>query len=321
MWKKGSLFLVCLCVLFTVSFAGCTSQQETKVYDQSSMNDLAAYVQDAAGYVQTAGAEDALSEFGAKDGRFTLGDRYIYAYDYDGILQAHPYETDLVGTYRGDWTDVRGLPVIAIAQETAAHGGGYITYLYPAPKDGVINESAAATYIPKIGYVYPAGADLWLGSGMYFDDNPAAGEDGYPAAITEMITLVEAGAAYADTHGMDAALAAVGNISGPLVDAKGHYLYAYDYNGTLIAHPYLGDRVGENLMGRTGPFGMEMIGTLAETAEDGGGFVVFVWPNPANDNLDELKIGYVLPVNDEWWVGSGVYLSEITGVDSVLAVR
>lgn len=318
MWKKVSLFLVCLCVIFAVAFTGCTSQEETKVYDQSSMNDLAAYVQDAAGYVQTVGASEALSEFGAKDGRFTLGDWYIYAYDSDGVLQAHPYEADAVGTYRGDWTDVRGLPVIEIAQETAANGGGYIAYLYPAPKDGAINESAVETYEPKIGYAYPAGADLWLGSGMYFSD--AAGEGGieYPAAITDMVALVEEGAAYAEAEGTDAALAAIGNLSGPFVDAEGHYLYAYDYNGTLVAHPYLGDRVGESLIEKEGPFGMKTIRVLSDTAKDGGGFVVFVWPNPDNGNQEELKIGYVLPVNDDWWVGSGTYLSEITGVDSAL---
>lgn len=312
--------IVCLCVLGAIACAGCTSQQETKVYDQSSMADLAAYVQDAAGYVQTAGKEIALTAFDAPDGSFILGDWYIYAYDYDGILQAHPYEQDAVGTYRGNWTDVRGLPVIEIAQETAANGGGYIAYLYPAPEGGVINESATETYEPKIGYAYPAGDDLWLGSGMYFGDT-AAGEDRYPAAITGMIALVEDGALYAETEGSDEALAAIGNVSGPFVDAEGHYLYAYDYNSTLVAHPYLGERVGDNLMEKEGPFGMKMIRALSETAAEGGGFVVFVWPNPDNGNLEELKIGYVLPVNDEWWVGSGTYLSEITGVDSALVVR
>ncbi|KAF1078974.1 cache domain-containing protein [Methanogenium sp. MK-MG] len=321
MQKGVVVFVICLCVLLAVTFAGCTSQQEKNVYDQSSMADLEAYVQDAAGYVQTVGVEAALEEFDAKDGRFTQGDWYIYAYDYSGILRAHPYERDVVGTCRGNWTDVRGLPVIRIAQETAANGGGYIAYLYPAPTGGIINESAGETYEPKIGYAYPAGADLWVGSGMYFGDLTVEGEGACPAAVSGMISLVEAGAGYAQAEGTDAALAAIGNASGQFVDADGHHLYAYDYNGTLLAHPYLGDRVGDNLMDRKGPFGMENIRALTETAADGGGFVVFVWPNPDNGNLDELKIGYVLPVNDEWWLGSGTYLSEITGEDSALFVR
>ncbi len=321
MQKRMSVFLICVCVLLAVTFAGCTSQQEKNVYDPSSMADLAEYVQDAAGYVQTSGTEAALNEFDAPDGQFIQGDWYVYAYDYAGILRAHPYGQDVVGTSRGNWTDVRGLPVIRIAQETVANGGGYIVYLYPAPTAGVINESAGETYEPKVGYAYPAGDDLWVGSGVYFGNLTAEGDGQYPGAVTEMITLVGAGAAYAEAKGTDAALAEIGNASGQFVDKNGHYLYAYDYNGTLIAHPYLGDRVGDNLMGREGPFGMENIRALSETAADGGGFVVFVWPNPDNGNLDELKIGYVLPVNDEWWLGSGVYLSEITGVDSALSVR
>lgn len=321
MQKRMSVFLICVCVLLAVTFAGCTSQQEKNVYSKSSMADLAEYVQDAAGYVQTSGAEAALNEFDAPDGQFIQGDWYIYAYDYGGILRAHPYERDAVGAFRGNWTDVRGLPVIRIAQDTAANGGGYVAYLYPAPKGGVINESAGETYEPKIGYAYPAGDNLWVGSGMYFGDLTAEGDGQYPGAVIEMITLVEAGAAYAEAKGTDAALAEIGNASGQFVDKNRHYLYAYDYNGTLIAHPYLGDRVGDNLMDREGPFGMENIRALSETAADGGGFVVFVWPNPDNGNREELKIGYVLPVNDGWWLGSGVYLSEITGVDSALSVR
>ena len=45
---------------------------------------------------------------------------------------------------------------------------------------------------------------------------------------------------------------------------------------------------------------------------DRGGYVVFIWPNPDHENREELKIGYVLPVDDAWWVGSGVYLGEVT---------
>ncbi len=43
---------------------------------------------------------------------------------------------------------------------------------------------------------------------------------------------------------------------------------------------------------------MENIRALAETARSDGGYIVFVWPNPDHGNRDELKIGYVLPVNE-----------------------
>ncbi|MFA6673539.1 MAG: cache domain-containing protein [Methanoculleus sp.] len=83
------------------------------------------------------------------------------------------------------------------------------------------------------------------------------------------------------------------------------YVYAYDYGGTLLAHPHEKDAIGTSLIGRQDPYGMENIRALRDTAESGGGFIVFIWPNPGQEDRDELKIGYVLPVDDTWWVGSG----------------
>jgi hypothetical protein len=92
------------------------------------------------------------------------------------------------------------------------------------------------------------------------------------------------------------------------------------YNGTLLAHPYLPEKIGTNLIDTRDPFGMETIRALVETARSGGGYVVFIWPSPEEGNREELKIGYVLPVDDTWWVGSGVYLNEITGSATLISL-
>jgi len=68
-----------------------------------------------------------------------------------------------------------------------------------------------------------------------------------------------------------------------------------------------------NLSGRKDAFGMEIVSSAAATARAGGGYVIFIWPNPGSENREEMKIGYMLPVDETWWIGSGVYLSEITG--------
>lgn len=279
--------------------------------------DLAAFVQNASAYVAAVGEHEALAEFSRKDSKFSHGDVYVYAYDYNGTLLAHPYEPDLVGTDRLNWTDIRGLQVIRIGAFTASTGGGFIAYLYPAPKGGTIDEKALDTYEPKIGYVFPATKTWWIGSGMYFADMVPEGSS-RPQAVTEMIRLVERCAAYGREKGSAITFAEISNRSGMFVDAEGHYIYAYDYNGTLLAHTYLPEKIGSNLINKRDPFGMETIRALANTARSGGGYIVFIWPNPGKGNREELKIGYVLPVNDTWWVGSGVYLSEITGTDTSL---
>ncbi len=301
--------MVCLLVLA----AGCSSPGDQKTGEENiTQGDLADLVRDAAAYADTAGRDAALAEFGNESGRFSRGALYVYAYDYDGTLLAHPYETEEVGTNRGNWTDVRGLPVIRIGAHTAANGGGFITYLSPAREFGSIDESAGNTYVPKLGYVFPAGETWWVASGISLSE--AAGPGREP--VSAMVDLVERGAAYGREHGAEAAFSEISNRSGMFVDPADHYLYAYDYNGTLLAHPHLQASIGTSLIEREDPFGMENIRALRDTAQSGGGFIVFVWPNPEQENREELKIGYVLPVDDTWWVGSGVYLSEITGEDA-----
>ena len=277
--------------------------------------DLEAFVQSASAYAAGVDQNAALALFQDKDGNFSRGNLYVYAYDYKGTLLAHPYQSNLVGTDRTNWTDVRGLPFVRLSEYTALNGGGYIAYLYPAPHGGVIDEKALDTYQPKIGYVAPVDEHWWIGSGMYFSDMVQAGA-GRPEVVSRMIALVEDAARYGQAQGTAAALAEISDKTGRFVDPEGHYVYAYDYDGTLLAHPYLSDQVGTSLIDRTDSFGMEQIRVLSETARNGGGYVVFIWPNPERENRDELKVGYVLPVDEHWWVGSGVYLREITGTDS-----
>ncbi len=290
----------------------------TDVPKPVTSDDLRGFVQNASSYATTAGKKAALAEFQQKQSPFSHENMYIYAYDDRGILLAHPYQADLVGTDRINWTDIRGLPLIRIEEYVVSHGGGFVSYLYPAPAGGEIDEKAQDTYQPKIGYVYPVDPTWWIGSGIYFSDLVPPGVE-RPALISRMIGLVEEAATYGREQGAEAAFAEISNRSGRFVDVQGHYIYAYDYKGTLLAHPYLPEQIGNNLINRTDSFGMKNIQALVDTAQNGGGYVVFIWPNPDQGNRDELKIGYVLPVDDTWWVGSGIYLSEITGVDTPLS--
>lgn len=316
MGMKRGYFIgtVCLLLLPAVLAAGCSSPGGREpVEEETAYGDLADLVLEAAAYAETAGMEAALAEFGNASGRFSQGALYVYAYDYNGTLLAHPYAAEEVGTNRENGTDVRGLPVTRIGAETAAGGGGYIVYLYPAPENGSIDESARDSYVPKLGYVAPAGETWWIGAGVYLSEAGGPGREPYPEPVSAMVDLVDRGAAYGREQGASVALAEISNQSGIFVDQGGHYLYAYDYNGTLLGHPHLQAAIGSSLIERRDPFGMENIRALRDTAASGGGFIVFVWPNPEQENREELKIGYVLPVDETWWVGSGVYLSEITG--------
>ena len=58
---------------------------------------------------------------------------------------------------------------------------------------------------------------------------------------------------------------------------------------------------------------MDIVRADADTARAGGGYVIDIGPNPNADNQEEIKIGYTLPCDQNWWIGSGAYLSEVTG--------
>jgi polar amino acid transport system substrate-binding protein len=127
---------------------------------------------------------------------------------------------------------------------------------------------------------------------------------------TELVSFVESAVAYVQKNGKDKALKEFNNKIGPFVRGD-LYIYAYDFNGTCLAHPFKPDWIGTDKLNLTDPNGILIIRDLINVAKEGG-FNYFIFPNPAHDNKDELKLGYVKKVDDNWWLGSGTYLSNMS---------
>ena len=125
---------------------------------------------------------------------------------------------------------------------------------------------------------------------------------------TELVTFVESAVAYAHENGKDKALYEFSNKTGSFVHGN-LYIYAYDFNGTNIAHPFKPDWIGKDKINQTDSNGVPYIRNLIEVAREGKGFTYFIFPNPAHDSRDEFKIGYAMKVDDTWWLGSGIYVS------------
>jgi signal transduction histidine kinase len=117
--------------------------------------------------------------------------------------------------------------------------------------------------------------------------------------------------AYAQKKGKDKALKEFSNKTGTFVRGD-LYIYAYDFNGTNIAHPFKPDWIGKNKLNMTDSNGVPFIKNLINVAKKGKGFTYFIFPNPAHGNRDEFKIAYVMQVDDNWWLGSGTYLSNMS---------
>jgi signal transduction histidine kinase len=125
----------------------------------------------------------------------------------------------------------------------------------------------------------------------------------------EVMAFVDEAVTYVNNNGVENALEEFNNPTGSFVQGD-LYIFAYDFNGTCIAHP-----INPSLVGQTGLSdinGVDVVGRELALAKRGGETMYIVFPNPARDGKDELKQLYIENVNDSLYLGSGLYLSNIS---------
>lgn len=111
---------------------------------------------------------------------------------------------------------------------------------------------------------------------------------------------------YAEANGQKAALEAINDPQGPF--RRGElYIFAYDFNGNVIAHGGNAELIGQNIAGMDDGYGNELLTQFLATVKAGGGWVEYLWPDPTDGNKRKRKWGYVAAVDDTWWVGAGTY--------------
>jgi len=125
---------------------------------------------------------------------------------------------------------------------------------------------------------------------------------------TELVSFVEEAVAYAQKNGKEKALDEFSNQNGSFV-RNDLYIYAYDFNGTCLAHPFKPGWIGKDKRDVIDSNGVPCLNNTMNVAKEGKGFTYFIFPNPAHDNRDEFKIAYAMKVDDNWFLGSGIYIS------------
>jgi hypothetical protein len=128
--------------------------------------------------------------------------------------------------------------------------------------------------------------------------------------LNEVKSFVKRAATFAQETDRETALATFNDLNGPFIDGE-LYIFAYDINGTVIALPHQPGLIGEDRSAITDANGVAFIKGLTTVAKSGGGTIYYVYPNPARGYAEELKLSYVLPVDDSWFVGAGVYSQKI----------
>ncbi|MFA5331192.1 MAG: cache domain-containing protein [Methanoregula sp.] len=318
--KRTSGELMCVLVLcLALLGTGCTQQSgvtaapagNSTVSPQvttTSNETLVAFVDSAAAYVKANGKEKALAEFNDKNGSFFRGELYVYAYDFNGTTLAHPVNPEAVGKKR---EGANGVFVTEMAN-VVKNGSGYYPLIYANPAHNQTLET-------KLCYCVKIDDTWWLGSGIYtgpVEPAVAASPDA-PATTQEIKDFVDNAAAYAQKNGKAAALSAFSNTSGPFVVGD-VYIYALDYSGRDLALPYQPQLVGTSFNDLQDNSGRYYTRTEIALAKDGGGYLLYQYPDPSDNFTVKYKVSYVRPVDDTYWIGAGIYTSGDLLVDEDL---
>lgn len=120
--------------------------------------------------------------------------------------------------------------------------------------------------------------------------------------------FVDQAVSYAKANGKDQALKEFMNPQGAFFRGE-LYIFAYDFEGTVISHGAKPALVGKNLLRLKDAKGLSVIEELRNIAQGGDGWLKYYWENPVAKKVMP-KLGYVVKVDDSWWLGSGMYEEE-----------
>jgi len=127
----------------------------------ADQDDAKKLVKQAAAYVKYQGKDKALTEIKTPKGMFDKGELYVFAYDLNGVMLAHPKNPALIGQNLMDVPDSQGkLFRKEIVEKAKSQGSGWVDYVYLNPETN--REEHKTTYFQKVG-------DIIICCGVYQD--------------------------------------------------------------------------------------------------------------------------------------------------------
>ncbi len=196
------------------------------------------------------------------------GELFVFVFKESGTCLAYGDDYDLIWQNIKDKKGVGGQPLINDMMHIGREGGR-ISFLW--------NNGYQTAYVKT---VLKDGQKYVLGSGFFPENDEFTTKQ-----------LVKTSVAYFDQNGRESTFALISNPNGPFV--KGDiYMFAYDFNGQVVAHGQNAALVGQNLIDLQDSRGKPLIRELIEVAKTKGkGWVEYYWRN-------EFKRSYVEKVVD-----------------------
>ncbi len=292
---------------------------EGEVYPSTILNasaaspgveNLVSFVKDAVAYARENGKEKALAEFNDPNGRFVQGELVIMAFDYDGTnLASPPYAREVSGNRINliHYQDPNGVNTILLMRDLSRGDGGFLYSVARVDVDG------KAVYLPKVNYAEPVDDTWWLFSGIVDPDYSGVvtgNLTGLPVRThtrMELYDLVHRVVDYANANGMEKTLEVIDDPNGQFVSGD-LFPWAESTDGVLLADPFLKSDIGQNMIDYTDTNGMKTTRVGIDAMQNGSGFSLALFPDTTvNGTVQVPKLIYMKPVNDTWWIGSGVY--------------
>jgi signal transduction histidine kinase len=292
--------LLTACLVGSAGASEASAENESpypmQIANESAKEGLVSFLDEVKEYVLNNGKDEALEAFSDPSGEFVRGELYVFAYDFNGTLLAHPHLPKLVGRNNLDLVDPNGVPMIRNLMKVAERGGGFLYNVYPNPAAENAEEL-------KLVRVLKVDDGLWIGSGIYLSVQPPRFS---PQDQEALKSFVDEALNYSIENGREKSLEAFNDPAGEFV-REDLYIFAYDFNGIVLALPFQPEIVGENRIGVEDANGVAFIQDFISLARGGGGESYYLYPNPAENMTEGLKLSRVAKVDETWWLGAGIY--------------
>ena len=290
--------VVALLGAFSVGSAATADENESNAYllKPEAREELIAFVDEARDFVVEQGKDKALQIFNDPKGKFVRGEHYIIAYDFNGTCLAHPYEPKMIGANVLNVTDSNGVALKRNMREVAKRGSGFTYYIWPDPAHSNAEEL-------KLTYVLKVDEGLWLGAGTYLTGQPPIISN---ESREDLVAFVEGARDFALNTNKEVALYTFNDKNGKFVEGN-LYIFATDSAGNTLALPNQPDLVGKNRIDIKDPNEVDINRDMIALAQSGGGFIYYIYLDPARNMTPGLKLSYITKVDDTWWLGAGVY--------------
>jgi signal transduction histidine kinase len=297
-------FAIAACLVSSIGTAAVEPTSNQSAYTAPIANDtakadLVSFLEEARNYTLNNGKDEALRTFSDLNGVFVRGDMYVFAYDFNGTLLAHPYLPNLIGRNNLDLVDQNGVHFIKNLVEIAKQGKGFAYSVYPNPNQA--NQTGL-----KLLYVLKVDDGLWISSGIYLTDQVPlfSFED-----QRRLKAFVDEARDYGLNNGKDKASKVFNDPKGEFVRGD-LYIFAYDFLGNALSLPFQPNLTGTNRLDAVDSNGIAFTRDNLELARTGSGQTYYLYPNPKENMREELKLSYTTKVDDDWWLAAGIYGSE-----------